>query len=400
MRKISRIFVIAAAILVLTACGKSLEEQVSEQLEMAESYLKDKNYTPAIEAYLKAIELDPKTEYAYTNLSWIYRQRKQNQKMIEILEKGIEELPGNENILQIISRVKPPVSCSAEEEIYEDRLTVELFARDGCDIFYSITSEYNPGYEEKYEGPFELERNGDYHLTYYAVSEYGTKGDVYEQDIKIALNREKYHLNDWYEKDGLWYYNDSDGYPVTGWQEIDGKKYYFYKCDYIHEEGSMVSSAWLEDCYLGADGAMLIDEWTPSGYYVGKDGKWDPDVKKEYDVEIAPYKEKLDAALAEWPYDYKNGGIGITCDIEQFKWTEHDAYYTLHDVYLGIWHDSDGMEGIVHFDELRILKYGTYTCDGVPIVIEDWLEKYYLPRWQVYFDDNGYISEFYESSIG
>ena len=48
-----------------------------------------------------------------------------------------------------------------------------------------------------------------------------------------------------------WYYFNSEGYAVTGWNELDGKWYYMYM-----------------------DGSMAAGITTPDGYQVGSDGAW------------------------------------------------------------------------------------------------------------------------------
>lgn len=51
---------------------------------------------------------------------------------------------------------------------------------------------------------------------------------------------------------GTWYYYENQE-RVKGWKEIDGVYYYFNK----------------------TNGAMLVNSYTPDGYYVGADGAWD-----------------------------------------------------------------------------------------------------------------------------
>ena len=50
---------------------------------------------------------------------------------------------------------------------------------------------------------------------------------------------------------GWWYQNDNGGYPVSQWQEINGKQYYF-----------------------DSNGYMMANTTTPDGYKVGADGAW------------------------------------------------------------------------------------------------------------------------------
>ena len=43
---------------------------------------------------------------------------------------------------------------------------------------------------------------------------------------------------------------------------------------YLDDNGNYLKNQWLGNYYLGADGVMMRDSWTPDGYYVGSDGAW------------------------------------------------------------------------------------------------------------------------------
>ena len=40
----------------------------------------------------------------------------------------------------------------------------------------------------------------------------------------------------------------------------------------------MLHDCWVGNYYLGSSGAMMVDAWTPDGYYVGPDGTWTPGI--------------------------------------------------------------------------------------------------------------------------
>ena len=82
---------------------------------------------------------------------------------------------------------------------------------------------------------------------------------------------------------GQTYYFDGNGYMVTGWKEINNKDYFF------NASGFMVKDAWQGAYYLGSDGAMLTNTFTKDGYYVGANGayytnRWFKDQGKYYYV--------------------------------------------------------------------------------------------------------------------
>ena len=67
------------------------------------------------------------------------------------------------------------------------------------------------------------------------------------------------------------YYCGADGVYVTNrWIKVDGKDYY------MNAYGKMTKDAWVGSYYLGNDGAMLTDTYTPDGYYVDENGLWTP----------------------------------------------------------------------------------------------------------------------------
>lgn len=62
-----------------------------------------------------------------------------------------------------------------------------------------------------------------------------------------------------WEKDdaGVWHYYDKDDEMVTGEWRKDGAKWF-----YLDEDGDMLMDSWVDDeYYVGADGAMLVNQW-------------------------------------------------------------------------------------------------------------------------------------------
>lgn len=77
-----------------------------------------------------------------------------------------------------------------------------------------------------------------------------------------------YPMNCWEKINDVWYHFDLSGWMQTGWIETGGKWYY------LNSSGAMASNCWIGNYYLGYDGVMLINAWTPDGYYVGEDGAY------------------------------------------------------------------------------------------------------------------------------
>lgn len=77
----------------------------------------------------------------------------------------------------------------------------------------------------------------------------------------------------WKQKDGVYFYLDEDGDPVSGWYEIDGNRHYFAPDSHI------MQTDWLEleegRYYLGSNGVMQTGwlELENSTYYLNRDGR-------------------------------------------------------------------------------------------------------------------------------
>ena len=61
-----------------------------------------------------------------------------------------------------------------------------------------------------------------------------------------------------------------------GWKKENNVWYYY------NEDGSLARNKWAGNYWLGADGKMVTNAWVDNGrYYVGSNGAWDKDKKKE-----------------------------------------------------------------------------------------------------------------------
>ena len=80
-----------------SGCGKSLEKQIAEQLNMGEKYLSEGDYEAAVVAFQKAIELDPKVFDVYVKCAEAYSEMNDYENAISVFENGVE-LIGVENV--------------------------------------------------------------------------------------------------------------------------------------------------------------------------------------------------------------------------------------------------------------------------------------------------------------
>ena len=82
--------------LLCSACGKNIERQISEQLELGQRYLMEENYEDAAVAFQKVIELDEKEIQAYIGLIHIYQKTENLENIESIIQQGIS-LQSEEN---------------------------------------------------------------------------------------------------------------------------------------------------------------------------------------------------------------------------------------------------------------------------------------------------------------
>lgn len=86
---------------------------------------------------------------------------------------------------------------------------------------------------------------------------------------------------------GWKYIEQGEGNITSQWVIKDGKWYYLGK------DGYMAANTWVENYYVGSDGAMLTDTVTPDGYYVGTDGAWVDNRQNGYLQQISEHEQKI-----------------------------------------------------------------------------------------------------------
>ena len=93
MKKILQTGVILLIILIfLVGCGKSVEKQIAEQLELGNKYLTEADCEQAIVAFNKVIKLDEKNTAGYVGLMEAYLKKGNTDEAIRCGESGIEKL--------------------------------------------------------------------------------------------------------------------------------------------------------------------------------------------------------------------------------------------------------------------------------------------------------------------
>ena len=133
------------------------------------------------------------------------------------------------------------------------------------------------------------------------------------------------------------YYVGTDGAWVKGAQHTttvkngwvkEGNAWYYYK------NGSVVRNAWAGNYWLGADGRMATNSWVDNNrYYVGNDGAWVKDAKRQEEKKTGWVKESnvwyyynTDGTLArnKWAGNYWLGADG---KMATNSWVDNGRYY-------------------------------------------------------------------------
>jgi len=109
-----------------------------------------------------------------------------------------------------------------------------------------------------------------------------------------------------------------------GWVQSGGAWYYYY-------QGNVVRNAWVGSYWLGADGKMATSSWGDGGrYYVGANGVWDKNAKKQEAVKPVapkPAEVKKQGWVKEgntWYY-FENGVLARNKWISSTYWVGADG---------------------------------------------------------------------------
>ena len=109
------------------------------------------------------------------------------------------------------------------------------------------------------------------------------------KSTEVKSNSSSAVTSGWVQKDGVWYYYDEQGNPVTNtWKgsyylKSDGKmaqSEWVYDASYqswyyLKSDGSYARNEWQGSYYLKSNGKMAVNEWVDGGrYYVDGSGLW------------------------------------------------------------------------------------------------------------------------------
>ncbi len=95
-----------------------------------------------------------------------------------------------------------------------------------------------------------------------STEETGSLPDLEEQEENVEGNGE----TEGEEEKAMADSSETEAVIISGWQQNDGKWYYY------DDQGTMMTDTWVENYYVGPDGAMQVHTLTSDGYWLGEDG--------------------------------------------------------------------------------------------------------------------------------
>ena len=103
-------------------------------------------------------------------------------------------------------------------------------------------------------------------------------------DGKMATNawvdNDRYYVG----ANGVWEKDKKKEEKKRGWKKENNVWYYY------NEDGTLARNKWSGNYWLGSDGKMATNSWVDNDrYYVGSDGSWEKDKKKEDPVPIGKH---------------------------------------------------------------------------------------------------------------
>ena len=123
---------------------------------------------------------------------------------------------------------------------------------------------------------------------------------------------------------GLWDKNAKKETPKPevkkqGWVK-SGSDWYYY------ENGIVVKNKWAGNYWLGSDGRMAISSWVDNGrYYVGANGLWDKNAKKETPKPAVTKKQGWKKEDNAWVYYEQDGTLARNKWIGNTYWVDKDG---------------------------------------------------------------------------
>ena len=169
-----------------------------------------------------------------------------------------------------------------------------------------------------------------------------------------------------------------------GWVQSGASWYY------LDANGRVVRNAWIGNYWLGTDGKMATSSWVDNGrYYVGSNGLWDKNAKKQEAPKPAEKKQGWVKSGSDWYY-YENGTLvrnkwagnywlGTDGKMATSSWVDNGRYYVGSN---GLWDKSAKKQEAPKPAEKKQgwVKSGSdwYYYENGTLVRNKWIGNYWL----------------------
>lgn len=178
-----------------------------------------------------------------------------------------------------------------------------------------------------------------------------------------------------WKKDNIgWWWQDGGWYPTSTWMTINGKDYYF------DSTGYMLHDTYQDGFWLNSDGDRQITD-------IG--------------LEVAPYKAELDKVISANLEVFNGENVGFEIlNNYGVEWLDCGSYYKIKNIKLVDTTHSYEYKNLGYLDEIFIRKDGLYIFDNEVMTLNQWITDINLtPRYQLHFDEKGYVIGFRDGNI-
>ena len=182
----------------------------------------------------------------------------ENNKKENIEEKDIKNNNKKENIKEDNKKEDAlPKEEKNKGEIYtsnkEDKETVQKTNTSGASFYSGGGGSSSSG--KNFKTLLKRDYKENINSLYHGMWKQDNKGWWYQNEDK-SYPRSSFKSLLWNGRYS-WYYFNSEGYIVSGWQSINGKWYYFYpKTEGINIYGSMAKNTVIDGYFIGENGAV------------------------------------------------------------------------------------------------------------------------------------------------
>lgn len=332
----------------LVACGKSVEKQILEQLELGQKYLEELDYENAIVAFSKAIELEPRTKTAYQQLARAYEGTGNSELAVEVLEQGFSLFPDEDVRQELIGAYVTAVSEYRDNSEQVIRCYTRLIELEPVHVehYLKLAEEYlNAGDVEKaletlHEGK---EKTGDERILQ-KLEEVKARQESREAAEKNAqaLAEHEAVLQELFTL-----------YELDEWQELGE---YIWSAEYE----SLVNSI-TEPCFYEVENGLYIGIGADAIYF----GEVNHGVREGHGMSILSSMSRRTGRISveryegRWKDGYPNGeGEVIIADSLRVTGNYKDGY-----------EDGDMVMYDTFDEETVVFRY--HSDDGVPVKLAD-----------------------------